>query len=99
MSGPEVRWARRALDDFDQALGYLARKDERIADGYLRAVQEAVAGLSKRNTGRIGRVAGSFEKSLRRYSYVLAYMYEGEVLHVLRIVHTSRDWPQGKWPK
>jgi plasmid stabilization system protein ParE len=47
-------------------------------------------------------VAGTYEKSIPRFPYVIAYsltMQGGqEVVAILRVIHTSRDWPPEGWP-
>ena len=54
-------------------------------------------------TGRPGRVAGSYEKRVTRLPYVAAYAVtdraELEIVSVLRVIHTARDWPDDQWPE
>ena len=53
-------------------------------------------------TGRPGRVGGSSEKSLARLPYIIAYelrdMEGRESVVIVRVIHTSRDWPAEEWP-
>lgn len=53
-------------------------------------------------TGRPGRVSGTYEKSVSRLPYIIVYMIEqgqaDETIVILRVIHTSRDWPDDSWP-
>lgn len=47
---------------------------------------------------------GTFEKSIVGLPYIISYAIGteadgGERLVALRIIHTSRYWPPGQWPK
>lgn len=69
---------------------------------YLDLVQ-VTAGLAKRPTGRPGRVEGTFEKSAPKWRYVIAYQLRlksdgSEEVLIVRVIHTSRNWPKGAWP-
>ena len=95
-----VEWAPTAAKEFDATIRYLEERSPQAASQFADAVQETIAGLARRNTGRPGRVEHTFEKSLPRYSQIIAFAYRegGVVLEVLHIIHTARDWPAGVWP-
>lgn len=42
--------------------------------------------------GRIGRTGGTRELVLAPLPYLLVYSVSDDVVHVLRYLHTSRDW-------
>lgn len=42
--------------------------------------------------GRPGRLAGTRELSVHDTRYVIIYRVEGEVIWILRVLHTSRQW-------
>jgi plasmid stabilization system protein ParE len=49
-------------------------------------------------------VSGTYEKSVDGLPYVVAYALrqtgEGtEDVVILRVIHTSRNWPVGGWPR
>ena len=48
----------------------------------------------------MGRVAGTYEKSVARLPYVIAYALSEDdaVVTILRVIHTSRDWRDDVWP-
>jgi plasmid stabilization system protein ParE len=54
------------------------------------------------STGRPGRVAGIYEKSVTRLPYILVYAITQaggeEAVAIVRVIHTSRDWTAERWP-
>ena len=52
--------------------------------------------------GRPGRVTGTYEKLVTGLPYILAYVIAGagdqEEVAIVRVIHTSRDWPAEGWP-
>lgn len=53
-------------------------------------------------TGRPGRVNGTYEKLVPRLPYILAYAIVSqdgrEIVTILRVIHTARDWREDDWP-
>jgi len=55
--------------------------------------------------GRPGRIAGTYEKSVIGQPYIIAYALlprddgQADDILILRVIHTSRDWPPGRWPR
>lgn len=98
-----VVWSRTALDDALQILGYLAADDPDAAERMIDAIEAAGNRLGTIATGRPGRVVGTYEKSVTRLPYVIAYAVDAadgeERIVILRIIHTARDWPSGSWPQ
>ena len=45
-------------------------------------------------TGRIGRVAGTFELVIPGISYVVPYRIRNQEVQILAEYHTSRKWPE-----
>jgi plasmid stabilization system protein ParE len=47
-------------------------------------------------------VAGTYEKSVTGLPYIIAYEIvsrdAGEIVAILRVIHTARDWPEETWP-
>jgi plasmid stabilization system protein ParE len=99
-------WSPRALALYERdVLDHLAKQGPRALQRVRRDIERAVEGLALRATGRPGRVTGTYEKSVTGQPYVIAYALVprdngGEDdLVILRIVHTARDWPPGRWPR
>lgn len=94
-----VRWSEKAAADYHQQLTQIADDSPTNAELVDKRIIAAIELLASRPIGRAGRVAGTYEKLVTGTSLIVAYLLDGEVLHVLRIIHTKRDWPHGKWPK
>lgn len=97
-----VRWSRTALDDLKRQILHIAGDDPAAARSVADRIGAAAALLGERAVGRPGRVAGTYEKLVRDLPYIIAYSIdevEGrEVISVLRVIHTARNWPPGEWP-
>ncbi len=69
----------------------------RLPHGYARR-----DGLVDFATGHPGRVAGTYEKSVGGSPYIIVYAIDrtdaAEVVVVLHVIHTARDWRAGAWP-
>ena len=97
-----VLWSRDALDDLKKQLVYIAADDPIAAGRVVDHLRKAAAQLEHFATGRPGRVSGTYEKSVTGLPYIIAYEIvpreAGEVIAILRVIHTARDWPGGTWP-
>ncbi|OYU14464.1 MAG: plasmid stabilization protein [Alphaproteobacteria bacterium PA4] len=95
-------WSRDALDDLKQQLTHIAADDPVAAQHVVDRLRAAAARLEDFATGRPGRVPGTYEKSVTGLPYVIAYAIvphdSGEIIAILRVIHTARDWPDGAWP-
>jgi plasmid stabilization system protein ParE len=98
-----VIWSDDARRDYLDILRYIAEDNPDAAERVVDAIEQAGNGLGEFATGRPGRVTGIYEKSIPRLPYVIAYSLTTqrgrEVLSILRIIHTARDWPTDEWPK
>jgi toxin ParE1/3/4 len=95
-----VVWAPEARRDLDQQIEYIAAAGVHAAQLVRNRIDATVEILAERPVGRPGRVPGTFEKLVLRSTYVIAYeLPDDRQLHILRVIHTSRDWPHGEWPE
>lgn len=92
-------WAETALADFEQAIAYLAEHDLSAAQLAAERIDRAARRLAEMPTGRSGRVLGTFEKSVGRTPYIIAYVIQGEMIVILRVIHGARNWPDDEWPE
>ena len=97
-----VEWSRDAIDDIKTQAAYIAQDSYAAAIRVAKALQEIGEKLGAFSTGRPGRTAGTYEKSVPRLPYVIVYAIRGtdtgETLTILRVIHSARDWPGGGWP-
>lgn len=93
-----VVWSDDALDDIDAVLLHVAQDSPKGALTLVDRIDHAASGLADFATGRPGRIAGTYEKVAGRTPYIIAYALTGSRITILRVIHGSRDWPQGEWP-
>ena len=97
-----VTWARAALDDIKEQIAFIAQDNPTAARRVADRLRDTGAALGDMATGRPGRVTGSYEKSVSRLPYIIAYELRPiagrESVVILRVIHTSRDWPDDDWP-
>lgn len=98
-----VRWSIDALTDFADQMAYVASDNPAAARRVAEVIDTAARSLGDMPTGRPGRVTGTYEKSVTGLPYILAYAISQtgsqEVIGIVRVIHTSRDWPAETWPE
>ena len=96
MSGPLRRYA---ITSKSCAISQrtIAEDDPFAADRVVDAIEEAGNNLGEIATGKPGRVIGTYEKSLVRHPYIIAYELQNvsgrESVAIVRVIHPSREWP------
>ena len=101
-----VIWSPRGLALYERdVLDYLANHGETVLRRVRGDIERTVELLAQRPIGRPGRMAGTYEKLVAGQPYVIAYALvprddggEDDIV-ILRVVHTARDWPAGRWPR
>lgn len=101
-----VLWSPQGLAFYERdVLDYLDTQGESAATRVRSDIERTIQVLAQRPIGRPGRISGTYEKSVVGQPYVIAYTLlrrdDGAVddILILRIVHTSRNWPPGRWPR
>jgi toxin ParE1/3/4 len=99
-----IVWSGSALDDLDSAVQYIAADNPIAARRVLERIDAAAEALGRVATGRPGRVAGTYEKSVRGLPYIIAYAIQPlpggrERIVILRVIHGARNWSADEWPK
>ncbi len=101
MSRP-VRWSNDALADLAEQVAYIATDNPSAARRVADALDKTALALGDMPIGRPGRVTGTYEKSVTGLPYVVAYAITqtggAEEIAIVRVIHTSRDWPAEEWP-
>ena len=97
-----LQWSRDALEDFKKQISYIAEHNPQAATKVADRMDACARKLLLRSTGRPGRVDGTREKPVPGLPYIMAYVVSTDetrtVITILRLIHTARDWHQGKWP-
>ena len=69
----------------------------------IRVTPEVKAKLERLADGARRRVPATYEKSVARLPYDIAYALkadtQGELVAILRVIHAARNWPTGEWPE
>lgn len=96
-----VQWSAAALADMKEQAVHIAKRDPDAARRVASRLRETGDALSNFATGRPGRVVGTYEKSVSRLPFIIAYALNDDdnTLTILRVIHTSRDWRTGEWPE
>ncbi len=94
----KLAWSDDALDDMDSVIDYVAADSPRAADLILDRIEMTANLLGQMPVGRPGRVGGTYEKLASKTPYIIAYALTDDTVRILRIIHGSRDWPEGEWP-
>lgn len=95
-----VFWSERAQADYLAVIRHIAEDDPDAAERVGRAIQRTGELLGEFVTGHPGRITGIYEKSVRRFPYIIAYTLadDGRTVAILRVIHSSRDWREDEWP-
>lgn len=99
----DVVWSQDALDDMDSMAAYITADNPAAALKVLGRIEQAAEKLGQTAIGRRGRVTGTYERSLSRLPYIIAYALQTlpsgrERVVILRVIHTARNWPKESWP-
>lgn len=96
----QVIWSRLALSDAGDILRQIATDDPSAARRVIDRIEATGEALGEFATGHPGRVAGTYEKSVRRMPYIIAYAIadDDRTVVIVRVIHAARDWLEGSWP-
>jgi toxin ParE1/3/4 len=90
-----VRWLRKALKTLEQAYEYVAIENPDAAVQLVLKIQAAVEQLALfPMMGREGRVEGTRELVIGGTPYVVVYRVKKATVEILRVLHTSRRYPE-----
>lgn len=92
----ELFWTLEATQDRDEIYDYIEADNPTAA----LALDELFAESADRlvdhpNLGRPGRISGTRELVAQR-NYILIYDAVGKSVRILRVLHTSRQWPPSR---
>ncbi|MBA2351020.1 MAG: type II toxin-antitoxin system RelE/ParE family toxin [Pseudomonadota bacterium] len=90
-----LRWTKRAERDLDEIAAYIGIDSPPAAARVILELIEQTEALSIQPAiGRPGRVAGTREFIMAGLPYILPYRVRGSDVEILRVLHTSRRWPE-----
>ncbi|HWY19666.1 MAG TPA: type II toxin-antitoxin system RelE/ParE family toxin [Candidatus Acidoferrum sp.] len=89
-----IKWLKKALQNFDEEVAYIANDDPSAARLVARRITEAVSLLATQPAiGRPGRVSGTRELLVPKTRYLIPYRVRRGVVEILRVFHASRRPP------
>jgi toxin ParE1/3/4 len=96
----QLTWAPRAQRDLFDCFDYILTDHPPNAERVRNRILKRVASLANMATGRPGRVFGTFEVPIPKTSMIICYeLPDTQTLHVLRLIHAKRNWPEDQWPE
>ncbi|MFN8517423.1 MAG: type II toxin-antitoxin system RelE/ParE family toxin [Thermomicrobiales bacterium] len=89
-----IVWTASARRDLITHFDYLATRDPDAAIRMDDAIRSAIARLTDfPNRGRPGRREATRELVVAHWPYVIVYVVRDATVAILRILHTSQEWP------
>jgi len=92
----ELAWTLEAIQDRNEIYDHVEADNPVAALALDELLSEKASRLIDHpGMGRAGRIAGTRELVAHR-NYILVYDLSGDLVRVLRVLHTSRQWPPAK---
>jgi toxin ParE1/3/4 len=89
-------WSPEAIADLVALRGFIEQDDpaaaQRVAHHIIHNVETLLPNSPE--MGRPGRVPGTRELVIPRTPFIVPYRLVGNAIHVLRIFHSARQWPE-----
>lgn len=90
----QIRWTCFAAADVEAIVEYIKSFNPNAANRIARKIWDAVKILSDHpEMGRPGRVMGTRELVISNTPYIIPYRIKKNSLHILRVIHAARKWP------
>jgi addiction module toxin, RelE/StbE family len=89
-----IKWLRLALQDINEIAEYIALDNPHAARQLVKQIWLKATLLSAHpEIGRPGRVSGTRELFIDGTRYIVPYRIVEDQIQILRVLHTSRNWP------
>jgi plasmid stabilization system protein ParE len=96
----KIVWAPKATKDLASHIDYISMESPRNAVLASDRIFKRVMSLSSVAAGLPGRVPGTYEAHVPKTSLIICFeLPHAGALHILRIIHDARDWPEGTRPE
>lgn len=96
----QIVWAPKAKKDFFHHLDYIHSDNPYNAELVRDRILTRIASMAITPTGRYGRVFGTYEIYVPKTALIISYeLPDDKTLHILRLIHAKRNWPEGEWPE
>ena len=89
-----IEWSAFALADREEIFDYIEADNPQAAATVDKRISDRIKTLRRLpRSGRTGRVEGTRELVISRTPYIVAYKITDDAVRILRVLHTSRLWP------
>ena len=93
----KTHWLYPAIGDIESIAAYIAKEDLEAAKKVAASIQKQVAVLEVfPEIGRLSEKGDIRTLALTTYPYVIAYRITAQQPEILRVLHTSQQWPKLK---
>ena len=87
-------WLKRAINDRDAQLDYIAQDNPQAAVAQGDRIDEQVDTLLRHpQMGRPGRKQGTRELVISRTPFIVVYRLKSKRIELLRLLHGAQQWP------
>jgi len=87
----KVKWVRLALEDLDDAGGFIARDNPQAAKRTVKRIWDAAQLLAEHpHAGRAGRIPGTRELVVTGTPFIIPYRVVEDTVQILRVLHGKR---------
>ncbi len=91
----KVIWFKSAVLDLISVKDYITQDNPQAAQQVVQRINDKVSLLSEQpGIGRPGRVPNTKELLVDRTPFILPYRVRDNKIEILRVLHTSRCWPE-----
>lgn len=88
-------WLCRAIIDRKKQLDYIAQDSFKAAIEQGKRIDHNIDQLTHNpELGRLGRKQNTRELVISRTKFIAVYRISGKYIEVLRLLHTSQQWPK-----
>jgi toxin ParE1/3/4 len=89
-----ILWTLPAVEHLKEIRAHISQDSPAAASRVVKAIREQVKLLAQHaEAGRKGIIEGTRELVISRLPYLVVYQQQEEIVTVLAVVHTSRNWP------
>ena len=92
----KIKWLEGAVVDLTALRVYIAQDNPSAAHRVALRILQSVEALAEHpHLGRAGRVLHTRELIIPGTFYMVAYRVHGNIIEILRVLHSAMQWPEG----
>ncbi len=91
----QILWTLPAVEHLKEIRAHISLDSPAAAGRVVKTIREQVKPLAEHpQMGRRGIIDGTRELVISRLPYLVVYQLQDEIVTVLAVVHTARNWPE-----